>query len=1269
MEFFKISSASHQDEGGLMKRSLLVSALLFVLLTPLAFGQALTSLGGVVTDPSGAVIPGATITMINTQTGVQKETISNEEGRYGFPQIAPGTYTLTAKMTGFTTVEIKNVQLLVNSPATINVKFEKVGGLSETVTVEAAALQVNTTDASLGNAIGTQAIIELPFFARNVVNLLQLQPGVTVDGQVSGGKNDQANVTLDGVDVNDQINRAAFTSILRVTLDSVQEFRTTTTNSNADSGRGSGADVALVTKAGTNDFHGSLYEYNRNTLFAAGTFFDNRTLAPVYYGSGSGRGNPCTAEQLANEWDKCKAPRAALNLNFFGASVGGPIFKNRLFFFTNYEGRRDASASAVSRTVPTETLRQGIVLYHDTTGALRQLSAAQVKDLADPLHIGPNPASLKIFNMYPKGNSDACTNCDLMNFMSFRFNAPRHRKEDTYIARLDYTVDSAGKHQLFARGNLQNDHYGGTPQFPGQEASSSTLANNKGLAVGWTFTLRPNLIATARYGYTRQGGETTGLLGSNWTSFRNFDTIYPTTGATKRTVPVHNPNVDFAWMLGAHDLRFGATFRFISNISDRNTNSYHNGVTNASGLAGSGAELYANIPGGLRTGDVLSYTYGMAALLGLVSQGTSRYNYLVDGKILPLGAMVNRNLAVNEYEIYGQDSWKVRHNFTITAGIRYSIMPPVHEANGQQISTEKPLGEWLNERGKLAAQGLSQTGAGEVTYVLASSPQGRPMYPEHRNWSPRLGIAYSPSGNSGILKALFGPSGKSSIRAGFGMYYDLIGMPLANMFSGNMFGLSTSIGNPLNTLDASAAPRFTDFWSMPAALIMEAPKGGFPTKHPYIFQITNSIDDSLKAPYTMNINFSWGREFAKGLFIQGSYVSRLSRRSLIQRDLAMPTNLKDPKSGMTYFQAMTQLGMYTDLQGIPYQNLPAIPYFENLWANAAGGGFTATQNIGNFYKRSSNKGDFTNVLQAMDFTCLTTGTTFRTDGRVRYLGCSTLGQYPMFSPQFSALAGWSSIGSGAYHGAQVTVRKRFTENLTFDLNYTYSKSYDLGSGGESSGSFSGGFVTNSWDTSQQYGWSSYDSRHSVNAFGIWKLPFGRGMRFGANMNRFLDAVIGGWQLSGTYRHNSGTPWSPSTGNVWPTNWQLSNPAMADGKPMPQTEIQKNALAINGSSGPNMFASPAESLSHFRQTFPGEYGTRGALRQPGYFNIDLGLYKSFKMPYNEGHAIQIRWETYNISNTVVFSGGSGSMTNTGQWGVISGQSNSPRQMQFAFRYSF
>ena len=1235
-------------------KNLFLAVSLLLLLIPGLFGQT-SSLSGTVTDPTGAVIPNASITIVNAQTGLQRQATSDLQGRYNMEQLPPGTYTLTAKSSGFVDTVIHGVELQVNLPASLAVVFEKLGATITAVTVEANVTQVNTQDASLGNVIGSQAIVELPFFARNVTTLLLFQPGVTSfgvtddrNGAVNGGRSDQGNISLDGADVNNESNRSALTSVLRVTLDSVEEFRTTTTNADASKGRGSGAEVALVTKRGTNEVHGSLYEYRRGTETAANDFFSNRS----------------------------GVPRAALLINIFGGSAGGPMKKNKAFFFINYEWRRDASATIVNRTVPTEAMKQGIIQYRDTTGAVQQVGPTQIKAI-DPLGIGINPAAFKIFQSFPAGNNNALG--DNLNTTGLTFNAPQHTDQNTYIARLDYQVDQAGKHALFWRGNLQNDSQNGTPQFPGMPPNSVTLANNKGFAAGWTGVLSATRVNTLRYGLTRAGGETTGVLNSVYTTFRGYTDRYGTSTGTARITPVHSISDDFSWNRGSHDFTFGGVVRLISNQSVSYGNSYSWATTNSSGISGSGADI---TPASLNilSGDVTSYQYAMAALLGIVSQATGRYNYLVDGTVLPVGAPSRRNYVNHDGEMFAQDSWKIKPNFTVTYGLRLSLMAPVHEANGQQISTDVPIGDWFNQRGALATQGLPTSNMPPITYVLASSSQGRPMYPFHTTPAPRLGLAYSPKAESGISRFLFGGNGKSSIRAGVGMYYDQIGQPLAASADSTAFGLSTSVPNPLNVYDSTQLPRFTDFWTVPASLIPPAPKGGFPVTYPNLFTITNSIDDHLKAPYTINLDLSLSRQFSHGIFVQASYVGRLSRHSLIQRDLAMPANLRDPKSGQTYFQAMTQLATFTDLQGgakkasngiADVSRVPAIPFFENLWATAAGNGFTATQAVAKEYLERSNPGDFTNVQSDMDngSNCGKTGSTFNAAGKLTKLGCGVLGPYSMWSPQYSALSAWSSLGSGAYHAMQWTVRKQLSEGLTFDLNYTFSKSIDIGSRAESSGTFSTDFMINSWDPSQLRGVSRYDVRHNVNAFMVWEVPIGRNKRFGSGMNRVLDVFVGGWQISGTYRQSSGLPFSVSDGSRWATNWQLSSFATPNGNPVPATVSAHNAPGINGVGGPNLWTNPSDALAGFQETMPGQTGSRNTLRGDGFFNIDTGLYKNFTI--REGKVLQFRWESYNVSNTVRFdpTSAGNSLTSTGSFGKLTSQLGSSRQMQFALRLRF
>jgi hypothetical protein len=1218
------------------------------------FGQT-ASLGGTVSDPTGAVIPKAVVNVTNTQTGAKRSDTSDSQGRYTIPQLPPGTYSLMAQVTGFNDVTILRIELLVSTPTTVNVTFDKVGSTATSVVVEGAAAQLNTVDASLGNVITSQAIVELPSFARNVANLLSFQPGVTYfgppvngitddrSGSVNGGRSDQSNITLDGADVNQQSDRAAFSSVLRVTPDSVEEFRTTTSNGGADTGRGSGADITLVTRSGTNAPHGSLYEYRRGTETAANSFFNNRN----------------------------GVPRAPLLINLFGASVGGPVKRNKAFFFVNYEGRRDASSTSINRNVPTENLKLGTVTFHDSTGALRTIASDQIKAIVDPLGIGVSAAALAVLKQYPQGNNPSLG--DGINFTGFTFNAPIHSKQDTYTAKLDYKLDSSGKESLFWRGNLQNDHAAGTPQFPGQPPNTTTLSNNKGMAAGVTSVLKSNLVSTFRYGLTRQGGETSGILSSNFVTFRNIDPISGTNTALARIVPVHSFTEDLAWSHGAHDLRFGGTARLISNRSTDFAKAFSSATTNASVIKGSGNDLVpASI--GLSKGDTTSYEYGMAAVLGIVTSATANYNNTTDGTLIPAGSPVARNFVSREAELYAQDSWRIKRNFTVTYGLRLSIMPPVHEANGQQLSSNIPIGQWMDNRGALAEQGLSDQGAGFLSYT----PNGRPYYPQHNNWQPRVGIAYSPNGSSGLSKFLFG-EGKTSIRAGAGMYYDLIGQPLAGFIAANSFGLSTSLGTPPNVYTSSQLPRFIGFNQIPSApnaplFFQPAPKASFPVSYPNAFAIASSLDDRLKAPYTMNLNFSMARELSHGWFVQGAYVGRLSRHNLVQRDLAMPTNLKDPKSGQSYYQAMTQLATLMDLQGVSIANLPKIPFFENFWAKAGGNGLTPTQVVAQDYLFNANPGDFTSVLSDIDNgqSCNANGISdFGSNGRVNNVGCSVLGPYSMWSSQYSALNAWSSLGSGAYHSMQWTVSKRLSSGLTMTLNYTLSKSIDIGSRSESVLAYSGDFMINSWNAQQLRGVSRYDALHQANAYFVYQLPFGRGKQFGSSMNKALDAVVGGWEVSGTWRQSSGLPTSVSNGSRWATNWELSGYATPNGNPIPQIVSSHNAQAVSGSAAPNLWSDPTTALAAFQETMAGQTGSRNTLRGDGFFNVDTGLYKNFTMPWSEKQKLQFRWEAYNVTNTVRFDPNSAnlSLTSTPKFGQLTSLLGSPRQMEFALRFTF
>ncbi|HKQ53133.1 MAG TPA: carboxypeptidase-like regulatory domain-containing protein, partial [Pyrinomonadaceae bacterium] len=366
---------------------------------------------GTVLDPQDRPVAGATLTLTNVERSFTRTQTTDEEGTYVFSAVPPGTYRIEAEASGFKKASISDVRALVDTTAAVDVKLE-VGEVTETVSVVATnEAPLNTSDATIGNAFEQRRISQLPINARNPVSLLSLQPGVTRTGYVNGGRADQANVLLDGVDNNEQqsgldvVTDESFASVLRSTLDSLQEFRVITTNPNAEQGRSSGAQVSLVTKSGTNDFHGSLYEYHRNTATTANDFFNNA----------AGR---FTAEDIPVQLGEAqvgdpRVPRPQLLRNIFGGSLGGPIKKDRAYFFFNYEGFREASETPVVREVPLATLGQGIVRYRCDTdhpdpalraqcqaaGGVFSLTPTQINNaymLANGETPGINPAVLSV---------------------------------------------------------------------------------------------------------------------------------------------------------------------------------------------------------------------------------------------------------------------------------------------------------------------------------------------------------------------------------------------------------------------------------------------------------------------------------------------------------------------------------------------------------------------------------------------------------------------------------------------------------------------------------------------------------------------------------------------------------------------------------------------------------------------------------------------------------------------------------------------------------
>ena len=773
---------------------------------------------GIITDQHGAVIPTVIISITNQETAATRKTLSTDSGQYSFVQAPPGVYMLEAQSPGFRTFT-QQVRLQVNSPATLDIKME-VGQVTESVNVVAEAASINTQNATIGNPFTEVQVRQLPIQTRNVVDLLSLQPGVTPTGEVLGAKRDQNNVILDGVDVNDpqppSTTPDGFRAALPVPLDSVQEFRTTVAGQGADQGRSAGGQVALVTKSGSNNYHGSLYEFHRNKVTAANNWFSNR--------AGIAREN--------------------LVRNQYGASFGGRIIRDRAFFFANWEERKDRTATATNRTVPSELYKQGIVQFRMSNGQIGELTPAEVQS-TDPKTIGASAYMLSLMQQYPAGNDPQASPDRGLNFSVFRFNAPKALNNRTYVAKTDYNLDSSGKHSLMLRGTLADNGEDSTvAQFPGQDPQARTLDNSKGLAARYSTVLSTSLVNNFNYGYTRLKSESTGSTGVN-VSF-TIANLVGVQRASSRIAPTHNFVDDLTWNKGRHTVQSGINFRLITN--DRlNMNNYPTYSYSRNTMKGLGADItdavtaamrakYGNST--LRLSEGTQLTNAMGTLLGVVNSYSVSYNYGRDGQPIPLGSAILRSFGTEEYEFYVQDVYRMRRDLTVTYGVRYGLYEVPYEKNGVQVNSRNPLDVFFAERVGGSAAGIPSNAlpSAKLIYDLAGPANGQPGWygRDNNNFAPRLSVAYAP------LDGSFGANvlGKGSvIRAGAGVVYDRYGNNMVVSFaSSGSPGLATTVNQPVNT-DFSDSFRYNGS-TLPTLPV--APTGGMPFSPPTIIGGFNS---------------------------------------------------------------------------------------------------------------------------------------------------------------------------------------------------------------------------------------------------------------------------------------------------------------------------------------------------------------------------------------------------------------------------------------------
>lgn len=1236
-----------------------IFSLLFALLLAVTTvrAQNLTaSMTGVVTDTSGAVVPGTHVTLKNVSTGVSYEAVTNQQGSYTIAEAKPGPgYTATYTHDGFQTLSVTGIYLNVATTRTQNAQL-KVGSVVQTVAVSAAnqTVTLDTTDATVGNNFQVSFLNDLPIQIRDSpAALFTQQPGVTPGGAVTGGREDQDNVTLDGLDVNDNETGNFGAIVANAPVDSVQEFRGTTAGELASAGEGGGGQYELVTRSGTNHFHGALVEYHRDTDFEANNWFNND------YGT----------------------PRPPLVRNQFGGNVGGPVLKDKLFFFFDYNGRRDTLANLVERTVPIGAFRNGIITYRNTSGGNSTLSSAQVAAL-DPLNQGFNAPLLALINKrYPQPNDLSGNYGDLLNTAGFRFNAPYPLTENDYVARLDYTLNSSMK--IWAVGHVARENATQSAiQFPGDPETYPFLDKSSSWAIAHNWSIGANMLNQAEYGetyedyafpntYNPEGINQFETVGGNGTGGAIIDPPYARAiNAQSRTFPIPEVRDDFSWLKGKHSLTMGGSFKWES----PNNNTILDYNTPTLGLGGHMPNL--NTPPGvasLRPNDLASGNYvslydsAFALALAPYTSVGATYNYNAQGSAVPQGTGAIRDYRYYETELYVGDTWKVTPSLTLTYGLRWQNYTVPYERHGlesvDQMGTpggqlfpveDTTFNNYFGARVAQSNAGIEGNLAVPLfDYVLGGKANHAPSlyHTDNRDFAPRFSFAYSPGWDK-----------KTVFNGGAGIIYDHT-VVNAVLYQQTQFSyiFESVVNDPMGVPDNARASlqslqRFNSFSTAPAppaAPVITTPyypfvSGSGTSAIPYGLAnggaFNEMIDPSFRTPYSIQFNLGWQHQFPQGYLLRTTWAGRLGRRLLAQADTEQLVDFPDKTSGQWMSQAFANMEKQLR-SGAP---LTAQPWFEDILPAGLGQSYGFANNtelVGYGFQPYTGRGDFADTVEA-------------------------LSAYNFIPPnvgmasQLSENTMYTNKGFSTYNGLLVTLHKNAGYGLQFDLNYTWSHSIDNVSVIANEVAYGGyGFICDVLHPRECRGNSDFDITNLINGNFIYELPVGRGRALAGNAPRWLDEAVGNWEVSGLPSWHTGTPYFASA-NAFVAGYANDAPAILTGP----ISLLKANVHKEPSGTVYAFDNPTAANAAYTGPVGLTIGSRNNLRGPGYFDMDMGLGKTF--PVWENWNLKFRGDAFNAFNHPSFNNPVSDITDVaGIFGTISSTSSTARVLQVSLRLEF
>lgn len=1266
-----------------------LSKLILVLLAlciPAAMqAQNNSSMTGSVTDATGAVLSGSTVTLTNAHTGARFTQTTDAQGSYRFANVPPAPgYTATFSHEGFASVTVQDIALQVGSTRTQDAKLLAGANTAVEVTASNSAVTLNTSDASIGNNLDVRSLVDLPIQNRSSVAVLfQLQPGVA-NGSVTGARTDQSSVTLDGMDVNDIGSGSTFAGssnnaiVAGAPVDAVQEFRGLVAGLPSSEGTGAGGQFQLVTKSGVNQFHGDLNEYHRDTATSANSWFNNNA----------------------------GVARPPLIRNQFGGAIGGPVIipklyngKDKLFFFFDFNNSRIIQSANVERIVPLDSFRNGNVSYirntDSATGAacaatsrqnttptcIGQLTPAQVQQL-DPQRIGESAAFFQfINNNYPRANDPAYSSADGVNLGGYRFNFPEPDFLYNYVGRVDYNLTP--RQHVFARFNvIREDATQSANAFPSTTGTTNPFQDRSyGYVVSHVWQLGNNKVNQFYYGDTVQKynfpvlnyplGTTEYTLGASPTTNTNLYGPFVDPSSQKRRIPIPEVRDDFNWQLGSHSIGFGGTFKFIKTnsqlINDFNT------VT--LGLGGENLSLDATVrptvangfgTNGIRTAGTTSsnvYDSAFALALGRIASVSSAYNYNATGTQTPQGQGAVRAYRFFQTELYVGDTWKVTPHLTLTYGLRYQLYSVPYEAHGQESIQNFTFNDYFNLRRAQSASGAQ--GPSSLPFFVynlgGKANNAAPLYnPSYKDFGPRFAFAYNPA---------YSP--KTVFNGSFAMVYDrtvinavnfiqdqssyLFQNSAARQYGGTGAAGALGAGNPrvgsgLSFTNPNAAPTIT----RPFAPYVNNAQGTDPNDP---FGVPNSpfglatnqfntiVDPTLRDPYSLTFNAGVQQEFPGHFILNLNYAGRLGRRLLAQADASQLIDYRDPASGQTMAQAFGTLTQ----QVRAGQNFTSQPFFENQ----VGRGYTLP--IANAYSSYISNGDFADFIQAL-----------QAGGYLNYnVGMAS---------QFASNTFVTNKGTSTYHGLLATLSKNFSQGLQFNLNYTWSHSMDNVSANANyiAASQGANFICDATNPRVCYANSDFDVQNVLNSNFIYQLPIGRGKLIGNGTPRLLDELIGGWSISGIPGWRSGLALG-TTSAAYVAGYAENAPAIFSGN---RTDVgahvakdpTANAVFLFGSQ-----AQTAKALSNFSGPVGLTIGSRNNLRGPSWFTMDAGLAKIFALMPNERLNLKFRADFFNVLNHPVFNLPNMDIT-SGSFGRISSTptgtaSGGPRVGQFSLRLEF